>query len=216
MKTKKTGVKKGKSQKEPILITEKDDDAAVLTQQLSVPTTTIVDYWKNLWDSGPTGIHFFSLSFFLSIALIAAYANTSPCHATIREFRSTLNDEQLVKYKDIEQHRRRLTKQGIGVGFLLVAIYIIFIFLTGYSSRFSISHIVFDSLFLWLVTPWIWYMLSPKPVHFLTDVASDLGEVHAWFHVYQCFETRFYSGLVLGVLIALIIFLIIYIFQLAR
>lgn len=157
---------------------------------------------------------YFPVTFFLCVALITAYANMASCVRMIRHFRRTLSEEQNAQYAEIENFRRKITVQGIVAGVVVLIVYLLFDFLTGYWKHEGLFLTICNGLFILLATPWIWYMASPKSMHFLKDVVTDLEQVTEWYNIYQCFESKCYGGLVLGFIISFAVFLVAYIIQL--
>jgi len=112
------------------------------------------------------------------------------------EFASTLNEEQLERYKNIIEERKRLCFEGYGLGLFIGIVLVVF---NVYQkkrkmSRLSMACIVGSTMFL---VQYFYYILSPKSDWMLLHL-TDKQQNEKWLDVYRTMQYNCHVGVVLG------------------
>jgi len=145
-----------------------------------------------------TRSRYFYLPAVLTIAFLCAFGATGNCFRRIRDFETTLQGDQLSVYQEISRERRNIFYRSIFVGLLFVIIYILFSSLARQGG--SLYHLCWDTLCILCASIYLFYTISFKKKHMLSDVNLSTEEVRKWYAIYRCMEENFWRSFIVGLL----------------
>lgn len=110
-----------------------------------------------------------------------------------KQFKNTLNQQQLNIYKSIVDFRFNIWLQGMLLGFIVAVVV---------SYNISESFNTFGNALLFtavlLTVNYLYYMLYPKPAWML-DYTKNRKQVKEWLDLYRFMKNRYHWGLLIGI-----------------
>ena len=148
---------------------------------------------------------FCNISCFISIIFLTANIYCMlciGCHETKNEFKSLLDDKQIMIYKKITEERRNIYFQGYGLG-LFISLIILFYYkmVPKSSSNKKIPYwsIVCIIGAITLVVNYFYYILSPKSSYMIEHL-KDIEQNKAWLKIYRMMQIKYHIGLIFGII----------------
>ena len=142
-----------------------------------------------------------------SIAIIFLTANIYcmlciGCDKTKNEFKSLLNENQMIIYEKITKERRNIYFQGYGLGFLISLIFL-------FSYKMFTKSLNNKKIPYWsivciigaisLVVNYFYYILSPKSTYMIEHL-KDRQQNKSWLKIYRMMQIKYHIGLILGII----------------
>ncbi len=119
-----------------------------------------------------------------------------------QQFMATLPNEEKVRYQSIIDERRNIYFKGYFVGIICS---VVFLFLTRDMKRTKImsTGIICTVGGITLLVNYLYYILSPKS-DFMILHLDNKKQREAWLDIYRHMQVKYHTGLVLGVVAAMI------------
>jgi hypothetical protein len=114
------------------------------------------------------------------------------------DFKKTLNEEQLQKYKSITNERLNIYFTGYGIGFLISLALILMNLLVFKRKMTNIEMICLTGGTTFLTT-YFYYILSKKSEHMIMYLTNDEQKTQ-WLNVYKKMQYNYHMGLVMGII----------------
>ena len=123
----------------------------------------------------------------------------------INNYKSKLNENQLIKYNKIVNERKEIYFKGYILGFILSFVYIIFIkkyinnLMGLYKNLGSKPYILCTVTAITFITNYFFYILSPKSDWMILHI-DDKELKQEWLKVYRTMQKNYHLGFVFGIL----------------
>lgn len=115
----------------------------------------------------------------------------------IVEFESTLSPSQAKVYEEIKEERLKLFFKGLALGTLVGVLYLVFGSNFFASSGRWTGACIFTTIVMGVMTAF--YHLSPKS-KYMVEYLNNPEQTKAWNAIYTTYQTKYWWGIVLGVL----------------